>query len=216
MINELTLQSIPFGNKIIELYVPDPNYMKARYEEETDADSKTPFPYWSQIWSSAIALAQFIEEQPHYIQDKKVLELAAGLGLPSLVAAKVAKEVFCTDYLPETIAVLEKSVAYNKIENISCKLLDWNEINPSFSTTDVVLMSDVNYNPTDFETLFQVFKNFLSAGATIILSTPQRLVAKSFVEQLMPWCKLKEEIDVHQQNSMIPITILVLKLATAE
>ena len=144
MTNELTLQSIPFGNKTIELYVPDPSYMKVRYEEQTDANSKTPFPYWSQIWPSAIALAQFIEAQPHYIQNKKVLELAAGLGLPSLVAAKMAKEVFCTDYLPETIDVLEKSVAYNELENISCGLLDWNAIHPSFSTADVVLMSDVN------------------------------------------------------------------------
>lgn len=212
MTSELTVQGVQYGNKTIELYVPDPAFVKARYEEQTDANSKTPFPYWSQIWPAAIALAQFIEEQPQYIQNKEVLELAAGLGLPSFVAANFAKQVICTDYLPEIITVLEKSVEHNKFNNVKCDLLDWNNINPSFSSAEVVLMSDVNYNPTDFKTLLQVFKNFLSSGATLILSTPQRLMAKSFVEQLMPWCKLKEEIDVHKQNSSIPISVLVLKI----
>ena len=212
MNNEPLVESVQYGSKTIELFVPDPHFIKAQYEAETDANPKTPFPYWSQIWPSATALAQFIEKQPHYIQDKEVLELAAGLGLPSFVASQWAKQIVCTDYLPEIVTVLEKSVIHNNLSNVKCEVLDWNNIHSSFFSAEVVLMSDVNYNPTDFRTLLEVFKNFLSKGATLILSTPQRLMAKSFVEQLMPWCKLKEEIDVHKQNSSIPISILVLQL----
>ena len=62
------------------------------------------FPYWSKVWPSAEALALFILQHPEYIAGKMVVELGAGLGLPSLVAAQMAASVLCTDYEPEAVA----------------------------------------------------------------------------------------------------------------
>lgn len=210
MSHKLLLENILFGTKSIELYIPNPIDIKNQYQKQISIDPETPFPYWSQIWPAAIALSKFLEKQPCYIENKKVLELAAGLGLPSLVAAQVAKAVYCTDYLFDAVDAIKRSILHNQFNNMSCGLLDWNNMPNPFPQADVVLMSDINYNPTDFETIYSILSNFLKQGSTVILSTPQRLLAKPFVEQLMPWCSLKEEIEVNHLAAVVPITVMVL------
>jgi len=54
---------------------------------------------------------------------------------------------------------------------------------------DIILMSDVNYNPQHFEALFTCFQKIISQNKTIILATPQRLMAKTFIEKLQPFIK---------------------------
>jgi predicted nicotinamide N-methyase len=210
MTQDLLLQNIHLANTSIDLYVPEPIRVKTLYQSQISVDASTPFPYWSQVWPAAIALAHFIEKHPYYIENKTVLELAAGLGLPSLVAARVGKKVDCTDYLPDAVTVMKQSVAHHQLKNMFCSLLDWNKMPAPFPKADVVLMSDINYNPTDFDILYSVLKTFLEQGSTLLLTTPQRLLAKPFVEKLMPWCTLKEEMEVQQAGVTVPITVLVL------
>ncbi len=210
MTKKLFLENIRLTNTSIELYVPEPTHVKALYQSQIKLDACTPFPYWSQVWPAAIALANFIEKHPYYIKNKTVLELAAGLGLPSLVAARVAKSVYCTDYLPDAITVIEQSVEHHQLKNVFCSLLDWNNMPSSFPHAEVVLMSDINYNPTDFDILYSVLKTFLQQGSILILTTPQRLLAKPFIEKLMTWCQLKEEMEVEHKSMLVPITVMVL------
>ena len=68
-------------------------------------------------------------------------------------------------------------------------------------------MSDVNYDPEDFENLLQLILLFLAKGQTILLSTPQRLVGKAFITALLPFCKLNEE----KWQDQVAINVLVLK-----
>ena len=211
MSNKLLLEQVFIGTDSVELYIPDPNDVKNQYQKQISIDPKTPFPYWSQIWPAAMAMAQFLQKKPSYIENKTVLELAAGLGLPSLVAARMAKNVYSTDYLPDAITAINKSIFHNQFNNMSCGLLDWNNMPEPFPKVDVVLMSDINYNPKDFETIYTLLKSFLNQGSIIILSTPQRLLAKPFIEKLTPWCKVKEEIEVNHLRAVVPITLKVLK-----
>lgn len=209
MTQELILNSISFAKDTIEILLPNPTIVRKVYQQQIEIFPETHFPYWSQVWPSAVAMAQFLVENPDYIQHKKVLELAAGLGLPSLIAAKFAKEVYCTDYLQEAISTINQSVEHNKLTNITTGLLDWSKPPVPSPFYDVVLMSDVNYNPPEFEALFSLFKIFLYQRSTIILTTPHRLLAKPFMEWLMPWCKLKTEIEVPHNNGLVSISVMV-------
>lgn len=49
-----------------------------------------------QVWRGALLLADFIIHNRKYFSKKKVLEVGAGVGLTSIVAAKYCKEVLCT------------------------------------------------------------------------------------------------------------------------
>jgi hypothetical protein len=50
-------------------------------------------------------------------------------------------------------------------------------------------------------------RQFLKNGSTIILSTPQRIMAKEFIEAVFPYCVQQQEIEV----DAVIISILVLK-----
>jgi predicted nicotinamide N-methyase len=202
----LQLQTFYFGNKTVQLYVPNPLQVQQNFTQQLKVNPATISPYWSQVWPSAISLCEFLERHPEFIQHKKVLELAAGLGLPSLLAAAYAKEVHCSDYIQEAVDIAQQSISYNKLTNIHCSLLDWNHL-PENLTADVLLLSDINYEQAAFEILFNVLQRFLNNGSTIILSTPQRIMAKPFIERLLPWCIHQEEIVV-QENVLTAVLVL--------
>ena len=202
--------TLNYKQKEIHLWIPDADQVKAAYYEKRNKDAGTAFPHWSKLWPSALAMASFLGKHPHYIRDKQVVELAAGLGLPSLVAAAYAKHVHCSDYLPEAVAVIEQSVQLNHLTNVTCEVLDWNHL-PATLKADVVLLSDINYEPEAFEQLYKVIATFIHSGIPILLSTPQRLMARPFIARLLPWCTYQEEEAIETPEGQTFISTLVLQ-----
>jgi predicted nicotinamide N-methyase len=205
-----TLQSFPFGEYRVQAYVPDAAALQQWYTIEKEKNGITPFPYWAKVWPASLALCTFIADQPHFIQNKKVLELAAGLGLPSLLSSQLATEVICSDYINEAVETMQTSIEHNKLLNVHSQLLDWNHL-PADLKTDILLLSDINYDPEVFESLFQLIEQFIKAGTTILLATPQRIMAKPFIEQLMKYCLLQKEIEVNEKGMKTICSVLVLK-----
>jgi predicted nicotinamide N-methyase len=162
------------------IYIPAYDAVKAIYTDLLALDPATPFPYWAKVWPSAIALLNVLKAHPHLIQNKHVLEIAAGIGLPSLMMADIAKSIQISDYDKEAVALLQKNIEYLQLQNAEAIKLDWNAL-PETIHPEVVILSDVNYDPTQFETLTKLIKKFIHQGCTIILSTPQRIMASPFV-----------------------------------
>lgn len=194
------LQTVDLGNTVTDLFVPDEAAMKEAYQR-----AEIPFPYWSKLWPAAIALSKFLLDHPELIKAKKVVELGGGLGLPSLVAAPYAASVLCTDCAVDATVIARESGTQNGCTNFKTAVIDWNDL-PEELTADVVLLSDVNYDPASFENLWRLVNQLLKKGVTVILSTPQRLVAKGFVESILPFCILQEERKVDET----PVSLFVL------
>lgn len=192
----LNLQSFAFGALNIELFVPDPESVRNCYEQEKRRELEAPFPFWAKVWPSAIAMAGYLLQHPDIITGKKVLELAAGLGLPSIAAAQYAEKVCCSDYLEVAVDAARQNVLHNRMQNVDCRVYNWNDL-PDDLSADILLMSDVNYEPEDFDQLIAVLEKFLFRGTTIILTTPGRIMAKEFVSRLDTWCVEKSEIPVN-------------------
>jgi len=49
-----------------------------------------------QVWRGAFLLADYILSHPDLFKDQTILELGSGVGLTSIVASYLAKEVICT------------------------------------------------------------------------------------------------------------------------
>ena len=122
-----------------------------------------------QSWGSSILLAERICLQPFLFsltaptdinsRPLRILELGAGTGMLSIVAAKIlqpyspAPEIIATDYHPEVLNNLAKNISTNFPKNpdaITIKCLDW-EV-PHYSKPldrpfDVILAADVIYYP---------------------------------------------------------------------
>ena len=195
------------------LFVPNQQAIQQQYLQQKIIDANTPFPYWVKVWPSAIGLSYFINNHRHYIQNKKVLELAAGLGLPSLVAAKWAATICCSDYLQAPLNLVKASADFHQIQNINYQIIDWFAM-PKNVDAEVILMSDINYEPAVFDVLFTIITNLLVKQTTIILSTPQRLLAKPFIERLLPFCTFKQSLEVMEDNKVVWVQIMVLQAKT--
>jgi predicted nicotinamide N-methyase len=199
------LQTMEVGNKPVALFVPDASEIRKAFQKGLITD-----PYWSQVWPSSIAIAQFIQTHPEYINDNKVLELGGGLGLPSLVAARYAREVICTDKEAAAVGMVQQSALHYGFQHLQASVLDWTNISFDINA-DTILLSDVNYMPALFLQLKQVIDQLLYKGKTIILSTPQRLMAKDFVQSLLVQAIRQETIAISHQSRKTMVTVLVLQ-----
>jgi predicted nicotinamide N-methyase len=204
----LHLQYIPLPNGPFPLFMPIPEKVGSIYRTQQH-QTDTPFPYWARLWPSAVALAGYLQKNTHLIKGKLVAELAAGIGLPSLVAAGYAENVWCSDLVAEAMDVLAKSAAHHQLENITAVACNWEHL-PAALKPDVLLMSDVNYDPAVFSFLEKVFNNFLEMGTTILLASPQRLMARPFIEKLLPFVAEQsvEEVTIDHQPASISIFVL--------
>ena len=201
----LCLQEVQLQQLNISLFVPDKKAVKEAFENGLIAA-----PYWSQVWPAAKALAQFIITNPDYTKAKRVVELGAGLGLPSLAASRNATSVVCTDFVPEAVQIVKQSAAHLGLKNFATEIVDWHHL-PHDLQADVLLLSDVNYEPTIFTSLQNLAISFLTKGTTILLSTPQRLMAKEFILFLLNYCKQQAEIVVGHDGDDVLISVLVLQ-----
>ncbi|MBO9204188.1 MULTISPECIES: class I SAM-dependent methyltransferase [Niastella] len=206
----LQLQHLERPGYTIDLFVPNAQEVQDNYFQQKQVQAEVPFPHWTKLWPSALAMADYIHQHPELVQGKNVLELAAGLGLPSFVAARYAQTVCCSDYLPEAVAAMTRTTGHLQLANVTCQLLDWNCL-PAGLITDVLLLSDINYDPAQFDQLYEVLQYFMRLGAKIVLTTPQRLMAKTFIEKLLPFCSHQQEITVFYQQQNTPISLLVLQ-----
>jgi len=191
------------------IYIPEYEQVKAIYGSLLKLDPATPFPFWAKVWPSAIALLKVLQSNFHLIENKDVLELGAGIGLPSLMIANEAKTIQISDYNLEAVELLQKNIAHLQLSNTQALQLDWNAIHENIHP-EVLILSDVNYDPTQFETLKKLIEKFVNKGCTIILSTPQRIMASPFVQALASYI-VEDYVELIDENGIIKeISILVL------
>jgi predicted nicotinamide N-methyase len=191
------------------IYVPIYEQVKDIYASLLNLDPNTPFPFWAKLWPSSIALLDVLKAHPHLIQNKHVLEIGAGIGLPSLMMAPITKSIQISDHDLEAVALLQKNIEHLQLQNAEALQLDWNNI-PKNMNPDVVILSDVNYDPTQFDCLVALIDNFIQQGCTIILSTPQRIMASPFVQKLEASIIERHEAMVDENGIRKEISILVL------
>lgn len=200
------IQSFEFNSRLLKMAIPDEEALKEWYQQQQAA----PFPFWAKLWPASIALSRFIMEEPSSVTDKTIIEIAAGLGLPSLAAAVHATSVLCTDAVADAVDMINISVQLNNFSHVQVMQLDWNKPLPK-PKTDVVLMSDVNYNPADFPQLLRFIQNILADKTTILLSTPQRLMAKPFIEAVTPAIVQQKDFTVVHKQEETMCSVFVLR-----
>lgn len=119
-----------------------------------------------QSWASSIHLAERMSLTPAYFSlcakeagPLRVLELGAGTGLLSIVAAKILQDapsaIVATDYHPDVLSNLKVNIDSNlsgarRSSSVSVHALDWEspDYSPAFDESfDIILAADVVYHP---------------------------------------------------------------------
>ncbi|CAN9505081.1 unnamed protein product [Ophioblennius macclurei] len=108
------------------------------------------------VWPCAVVLAQYVWSHKGELKNRTVLELGAGVSLPGVVAARCGAKVTLTDGSdwPLCLRNCRRSCEANGLLGVEVMGLTWGEVSPGLlllPEVDVILGSDVFYEPEDFE-----------------------------------------------------------------
>ena len=112
----------------VELTVETPPDLDALLDRASAKDPQAvdAIPYYAILWPAARGLAEHLWRHRAELQGgTRVIELGCGLGLPSVLAAKLGAAVTATDFHPETGEWLLHNAALNGVA-LEYRRLDWN------------------------------------------------------------------------------------------
>jgi 2-polyprenyl-3-methyl-5-hydroxy-6-metoxy-1,4-benzoquinol methylase len=128
---------------------------------EHEPDDTDMIPYYAALWSSAETLAKVLVSNRKLIAGKKVLELGAGLALPSVVCSMIdAKQVVASDFHPDNKHQVDRNAELNSV-SIDYMQLDWTH--PKNEKFDILVGSDLLYEGKSVNILVKCVKNMQNA-----------------------------------------------------
>jgi predicted nicotinamide N-methyase len=147
--------------------------------DEDAFDEEEFLPYWAELWPSGVALAEVIASLE--LRGVRVVELGAGLGLPSLSAALRGADVLATDWAEDAVSLLRDNAARNAIA-LRAERVRWDDPGPLLAGApwDVVLGADLLYERRNADQLLELLPRL---GGEILLAEPGRPFARAFLER---------------------------------
>jgi predicted nicotinamide N-methyase len=140
-------------------------------------------PYWAYLWPGAFLLAEAIVEGT-WPKGLRALEIGCGLGLPGLVAVSEGLRVHFTDLDRTPLRFLERSASANGFDpsGYSTGLLDWRD--PPDERYPLIFGADVTYEKRLIPMVVGVLDAMLEPGGMALITDPDRVAARGFVEAL--------------------------------
>lgn len=101
----------------------------------------------------------------------RVLEVAAGTGLVTVVLAEHAKEVVATDYAAAMVKVLKRKVRDHGLTNVRCEQADLHALDFPPGSFDVVVAANVLHLVPDLDGALAALRRMLRSGGRLIVPT---------------------------------------------
>ncbi len=136
-------------------------------------------PYYAILWPAAHGLARTLwEHRAELRRGSRVIELGCGLGLPSILAARLGARVLATDFHPDTGTWLLHNAALNHVD-LTYMLLDWNSLLdpahlPRYQTAPLIIGSDLLYERRHIPALISAIETLCAPGGHAVISDPGR------------------------------------------
>ena len=140
------------------------------------------FPLWAKIWPASWVLAGFLADMPA-AAGKNFLEIGAGIGLVSIVAASFGHRITMTEYNSDALQFAYANAVINGSPTLPIRELDWNR--PRLADVfDYIVASEVTYKKEHVTSLVKLFKKYLKPDGTVYLAGEMRRVSRDFYQQL--------------------------------
>ncbi len=145
-------------------------------------------PYWTKLWPAALVMAGLAAglKTPAGIDpDEPILELGAGMGLPSLAAAANGRRVVLSDLDPDALEFARAAVELNNLEDrVEVLALDWIAPDPGMGRFHTVLGAEILYHTPLYPHLKELLCNLVAPGGTVFISHEERPFNISFFSML--------------------------------
>lgn len=221
--------SVPYASAngkepILKEIVKPPN-VESLYEWYCD-QKQTPDsdPSWGVLWPTAMSLTNYLLSESHadktVVQNRRVVELGAGLGLCGLTAAALgATSVTLTDREPYALHCALATAVCNSFstEVVKGAILDWsNPVLPQDSTSpstsshcEVILASDVLYDGETIKAFANACEKLIdpTTGGILLLSDPKEErfpTAREILKESLLKCGKQHNRTIHFEVLDLP------------
>lgn len=151
-------------------------------EAEYEVDER--LPYWAELWPSGLALANRLAQRP--LRGLRVVELGAGLGIPSLVAAAGGATVLATDWYEAPLRFVAINAGRAGL-TVATMFVDWRDPPQALldqAPFDMVVAADVLYEPRNAQPLAALLPRLVADDGEAIIADPRRPDAQPFLDAL--------------------------------
>ncbi|KAG0294533.1 Protein fam86a [Dissophora globulifera] len=152
-------------------------------EEQTTISSGTT---GLRTWEASFWLAEYFISHPEALKGKNVIDIGCGVGFLGIACALLgAKKVVLTDGNTEVLSMARNNISYNVVPcPTTASLLDWENFTKeqiAALEAEVLILSDLTYDPTNITPLVNVLKAILVKGVSAYMSSAIRN-PKTFVD----------------------------------
>jgi len=147
-------------------------------EAEAAGISSACWPLFGQIWPSAQKLADLM--QVWELGRSRVLEIGCGLALASMVIHRRHGDITASDCHPLAEAFLHANLLLNRLPDLKYRTSNWTRANPMLGEFDLIIGSDVLYEPSHPEQLAGFLKFHAAARSEVLIVDPRRGNRKVF------------------------------------
>lgn len=165
--------------------------------DEDDYARDERLPYWADLWPSGHVLAEWVATQD--LAGLRVIELGAGLALPSLMARRQGADVVATDWYPEALEFARANAQRAGVGGLRTMVVDWGAPpDDAFSggPYDVVLGADILYENRHPAQLAPLIARLAGPATRVVIADPRRPAAGGLVAEMRETGWRHERVDV--------------------
>jgi len=145
--------------------------------------SSATWPLFGQVWPASIVMASKVLALD--LRGKQVLEIGCGIALSSIVLHKIGIDITASDYHPLAQEFLDKNVIANGLAPIKYQTGNWETENPLLGRFDVIIGSDILYQPAHAHAVAQFIDRHSSAQVQVLIVDPGRANRTRFTARMI-------------------------------
>lgn len=178
-------QTIEFGESDIHLRTlrDRQQFSDDQHIAENLGICSASWPLFGVVWESSEILARLMVTKN--IEGLRVLEVGCGIGLASLVLSQRHGDITATDHHPEAEAFLRANTDLNNLSPIAFVRTGWCEETTELGCFDLIIGSDLLYEPTNDELLSCFIDRHANRYCEIIIVDPGRGLQGKFTRRMI-------------------------------
>lgn len=147
-------------------------YDDSDFESQELGISSATWPLFGMVWPAAQVLVNRVI--PEILSGRRILEIGCGIGLASIVLHRMGADITASDYHPQTLPFLKRNLLQNALSPIKFERGNWETDNPQLGEFDLIIGSDVLYQPAHVDDVSQFISRHSSNDVDVMIIDPGR------------------------------------------
>ena len=155
------------------------------YQERAEAlgISSATWSLFGVVWPASRVLAATVSLLT--LDDRRILEIGCGIALSSIVLHKMGFNITASDYHPLAKEFLDSNISSNDFAPIKFETGNWEAENPLLGEFDLIIGSDVLYEPAHSESVSRFIDIHSSNNVDVIIVDPNRGNRAKFTKNMI-------------------------------